>query len=56
VKLGRRHHVSTDRFDQRSQQLAGGADPSGQRRAIEIDSFAGLDLRLSIERKMICIF
>jgi hypothetical protein len=55
MKLARRHHVSTDRLDQGSEQLAGGADPSSQRRAIEIESFARVDFRLSIQRDVICI-
>jgi hypothetical protein len=55
VELARGHHVNTDRLDQRSEQLAGCADPSGQRRSVEIESFASVDLRLSIQRKMICI-
>src|SRR5271168_5366226 len=47
--------MSPDGLDQRSEQLAGGADPSGQRRSVEIKTLAGVDLRLSIQRKMIRI-
>ena len=38
-----------------AQQFAGCANPSGQRRAVQIDAFAGIDLRLPVERKMIVI-
>ncbi len=40
----------SNRVDQRSQQFAGCADPSGKRRTIEVDAFAGIDLRLPVER------
>ncbi len=41
--------------DEWSEQLAGCADPSGQRRAVDIDAFAGIDLRLQIEWQVISI-
>ena len=42
-------------FDQRSQQFAGCAHPSGKGRAIEVHALASIDLRLPIERLMIRI-
>jgi hypothetical protein len=42
-------------FNQRSQQLAGRAHPSGECRAIQVDAFASIDLRLPVERLMIGI-
>jgi hypothetical protein len=42
-------------IDQRCEQLAGCADPSGQRGAIEIDAFASVYLRLAIERAVVAI-
>jgi hypothetical protein len=42
-------------FNQRSQQFAGCANPSGECRAIQVDAFAGIDLRLPVERLMIGI-
>ena len=41
---------------QRAQVPGGMADPVGQRRAIEIDALAGVDLGLPVERQMIGIF
>lgn len=40
----------------RTQVPGGAADPVGERRAIEIDTLPGVDLRLTIERKVIGIF
>ena len=37
----------------RPQQEGGAADPVGQRRAIEVDALAGVDLRLAVERQVI---
>ena len=41
---------------QRPQVPGGAADPVGQRRAIEIDALAGVDLGLPIQRQVIGIF
>ena len=41
---------------QRAQVPGGMADPVGQRRAIEIDALAGVDLGLAIQRQMVGIF
>ena len=41
---------------QRAQVPGGMADPVGQRRAIEIDALAGVDLGLPVERQMVGIF
>jgi hypothetical protein len=40
-------------FDQRCEEFACGSDPSGERGAVEVDSFTGIDLRLAVERLMI---
>ena len=40
-------------IDQRREESACGADPAGKRGAIELDSFAGIDLRLPVQRLMI---
>ena len=40
----------------RPQMAGGAADPVGQRRAIEIDALAGVDLGLAIERQVVGIF
>jgi hypothetical protein len=55
VQLAGRHHVLTHRLDQRSEQLTGGTDPSGESGAVEIDSFTGVNLRLSVEGSVIGI-
>lgn len=41
------------RLDERLQQIAGLGDPACQRGAIQIDTLAGIDLRLPIERQMV---
>ena len=42
-------------LDQRLQQLAALADPVGERGAIQIDAFAGVDLALPVQRQVIGI-
>jgi hypothetical protein len=42
-----------DLIDQRSEQLAGGANPTGKSRAIQINALAGKYLRLPIEGRVI---
>ena len=53
MQLGCRQNVITNGGNQQSEQLAGCADPAGQRRAIQIDAFAGADVGLPVERLMI---
>lgn len=53
VQLARRHDVISNGIDQRGKQLAGCANPSGQRRAVEVHAFAGIDLRLPIKRQAV---
>jgi hypothetical protein len=55
MQLARGHHVIANRFDQRSQQLAGCADSSGQSRSVEVHALAGVDLRLPVKRKVVRI-
>ena len=55
VKLACRHHMIAHCNHEWSEQLAGCADPSGQRRAVEVDAFASINLRLPVERKVVCI-
>jgi hypothetical protein len=55
MKLARGHDMIANSFNQRSQQFAGCAHPSGECRAIQVDAFAGIDLRLPVERLMIGI-
>ena len=55
MQLAGSHDMIANRFDQWREQLAGCADPSGQRGAVEVDAFASVDLRLPIERLMIGI-
>ena len=47
--------MTANSFNQRRKQLTGCADPSGKRRTVQIDAFAGIDLRLPVERKMVGI-
>jgi hypothetical protein len=42
-------HVAADRLGQRLQERDGLADPVGERRAVEVDPFAGVDLGLAIQ-------
>ncbi len=46
-------HVVAHSGYQRSQQLAGRANPAGQRGAIQIDAFAGVDFGLPVERLVV---
>ena len=55
MQLACGHDMIANRFNQRSQQLPGCAHPSGECRAIQIDTFASIDLRLLVERLMIRI-
>ena len=55
VQLGGRQHVVAHGGYQGSQQLAGCADPAGQRGTVQVDAFAGVDVRLPVERLMIGI-
>src|SRR5258708_11505834 len=55
VQLGCRQYMSAHLIDERCEQMAGSSHPVSKRRAIELDAFASIDLRLAIEGKMICI-
>ena len=48
------HDVPSDLIDQRREQLTGRAYPSGQSRTAKVYSFPGIDLRLPIQRQVIC--
>ena len=50
-----RHHVRTDRLDQRAHQRARLSHPIGQGRAIQIDAVARIDFRLAIQRQMVAV-
>ena len=45
-------HVRTNRIAQRHQRRRAGADPVGQRRHIEIDALARIDVALPVERQV----
>src|ERR1019366_6494878 len=55
VQLAGGHDMIANSFNQRSQQFAGCAHPSGECRAIQVDALASIDLRLPVERLMIGI-
>jgi len=55
VQLVRTHHIATEGFHQGVHELAGFADPPRQNGSIQIHSFAGIDLSLSIQRDMISV-
>jgi hypothetical protein len=55
VQLACRENMIAHGLNQRREQFACCADPSGQRGAVEIDAFAGIDLRLTVERCVIGI-
>jgi hypothetical protein len=46
MKLACGQDVIANSFNHRSKQFARRADPSGQRGSVQIDAFAGIDLRL----------
>ncbi len=47
-------YMLPDLIDQRREQLTGRAYPSGQSGTIKVDSFPSVDLRLPIQRQVIC--
>src|ERR1700733_15267650 len=53
VKLASCEHVLLNRVDQGREQLTGSTYPTCQRRALNLNSLASVDLRLAIERQMI---
>ena len=48
-------HMAADSLDQWLEQGARPTDPVGERGAVEIDAFAGVDLALPIQRQVIGI-
>jgi hypothetical protein len=46
VQLLGGQNIAAQLFDQRSDQAAGLADPLGQRRTVEVDALAGIDIGL----------
>jgi hypothetical protein len=55
VQLFGRHDVLADRLDERLHQPDGLADPKGERRAVELDTLAGIDAGLAVERQVVAI-
>jgi len=55
-QIVRRKDIGAEPFVQRVEPPACAADPSGQRRAIEIDAETRKDLRLPVQRRVIAIF
>ena len=53
VKLVACEYVLLNRIHQRREQLACSTDPARQRRTLNRNPLAGIDLRLAIERKRI---
>lgn len=51
VQLRCCQHMAPNGVDQRAQQRAGGADPARQQRAIEVDTFAGVNDGLAVQRQ-----
>jgi hypothetical protein len=50
------HDVARQSVDQWPHQSRNLADHIGQRRAAEVDVFAGVDLSLAMQRQMVAIF
>jgi hypothetical protein len=55
MKLAACEHVLLNRVHQRREQIACSTHPAGQRGALDLNTLAGVDLRLAIERQMIGI-
>jgi hypothetical protein len=55
MKSCRREHMMPHCLDQGFEQSGRGTDPSSERGAVEIDAFAGIDLRLPVQRRVIAI-
>jgi hypothetical protein len=53
VELACRQHMTTQGFDQRSQQGTALTDPPGKRRTVQLHPLPGVDRRLTIERQVI---
>jgi hypothetical protein len=53
VQLLGGQNIAAQLFDQRSDQAAGLADPLGQRRTVEVDALAGIDIGLPVKRQVI---
>lgn len=53
MKLAGCQHMPAHGIDQRREEITRSTDPTGKRGAIEVDSFAGVDLRLPVQRLMI---
>jgi len=52
----RRHHVRTDRLDQRPHQPRCLTDPVSQSRAVQVEAVPRVDPGLAIQRQMVAIF
>jgi len=49
-------HMAANRIGQRFQTRGRAANPVGQGRAIDVDPFAGIDLRLAVKRAVVRAF
>ena len=56
MELAAGEHMSAHAVDQRREQFAGSADPTGECGAVEVDVFACVDLRLAVQRTVIGVF
>ncbi len=45
--------MAANGFNQQCEQIACGADPTGERGAVEVDALSAVDLRLPVERKRV---
>jgi hypothetical protein len=56
MKLVCVENVAAQDFSHRLQQRCDFANPPGENRAIQLDTFASKNLRLTMERRMVAIF
>ena len=55
MQLAAGEHMLLNRIDQRGEQIAGCTNPAGQRRARDLHSLAGINLRLPEERQVVSV-
>jgi len=53
VQLGGPQYVAPEGLDQRVEQMEALAHPLGERRALQLYAFPGVDLRLPVQRQMV---
>jgi hypothetical protein len=56
MHLGAGQHITVQRGDEGSKQRTALTDPAGQGRPFQIDTLAGVNVALPVQRQMIAVF